>query len=252
MSDKKDELKVKFLPLANSYLMASLVPQRMVDSLNSYLDKLQEDKNRKSHAKSLVGQIKRGQQLSMKAADPEVKEFAEWCCTLSLGYIDLFSKSTGTNFSKLASEVNEIWSVHSYEGDYNPIHAHGVKSVTGVSCTTWTKIPKQIEDVPGEIVNNLFNASGNCDGFITFYHGATGGSRQDAELLRPPQHVTLKPLVGTMYFFPSWMQHSVYPFFGEGERRTVAANMNIWPEEVLNATQHQFIENEKKDGKKNS
>ena len=42
MTDKKDELKVKFLPLANSYLMASLVPQRMVDSLNSYLDKENE------------------------------------------------------------------------------------------------------------------------------------------------------------------------------------------------------------------
>jgi hypothetical protein len=55
-----------------------------------------------------------------------------------------------------------------------------------------------------------------------------------------------------MYFFPSWMQHSVYPFFGEGERRTVAANMNIWPEEVLKASKHTFIEREKKDGKKNS
>ena len=57
MTDKKDELKVKFLPLANSYLMAASVPQRMVDSLNEYLDKLQEDKNRESHAQSLVGQI---------------------------------------------------------------------------------------------------------------------------------------------------------------------------------------------------
>ena len=72
MTDKKDELKVKFLPLANSYLMAASVQQRMVDSLNEYLDKLLEDKNRKSHARSLVGQIKRGQQLSMKAADPKV------------------------------------------------------------------------------------------------------------------------------------------------------------------------------------
>ena len=252
MTDKKDELKVKFLPLANSYLMAASVPQRMVDSLNEYLDKLQEDKNRESHAQSLVGQIKRGQQLKMKALDSKVKEFAEWCCTLSLGYIDLFSNSTGTNFSKLMAEVNEIWSVHSYEGDYNPIHAHGVKSVTGVSCTTWTKIPKQIQDVSGEVVNNLFNSSGNCDGFLTFYHGATGGSRQDAELLRPPQHITLKPLVGTIYFFPSWMQHSVYPFFGGGERRTVAANMNIWPEEVLKAAEHQIAEKEKNDGKTNS
>jgi hypothetical protein len=28
--------------------------------------------------------------------------------------------------------------------------------------------------------------------------------------------------------FPSGLQHMVYPFFGEGERRTVAANLNCW------------------------
>ncbi len=48
------------------------------------------------------------------------------------------------------------------------------------------------------------------------------------------------------------MQHSVYPFFGGGERRTVAANMNIWPEEVLKAAEHQIAEKEKDDGKKNN
>jgi hypothetical protein len=29
--------------------------------------------------------------------------------------------------------------------------------------------------------------------------------------------------------FPCWLQHMVYPFEGEGERRTVAANLNVWP-----------------------
>jgi len=28
--------------------------------------------------------------------------------------------------------------------------------------------------------------------------------------------------------FPSWLTHMVYPFEGEGERRTVAANLNVW------------------------
>jgi hypothetical protein len=32
--------------------------------------------------------------------------------------------------------------------------------------------------------------------------------------------------------FPSWMQHMVYPFRGEGERRTVAANLNCFPQEL--------------------
>jgi hypothetical protein len=41
----------------------------------------------------------------------------------------------------------------------------------------------------------------------------------------------MKPEVGKMYFFPSWLQHMVYPFKGEGERRTVAANLNAFPVE---------------------
>ena len=38
----------------------------------------------------------------------------------------------------------------------------------------------------------------------------------------------LKPEVGKFYMFPSWLQHMVYPFEGPGERRTVAANLNVW------------------------
>jgi len=28
--------------------------------------------------------------------------------------------------------------------------------------------------------------------------------------------------------FPSWLNHMVYPFEGEGERRTIAGNLNVW------------------------
>jgi hypothetical protein len=34
-----------------------------------------------------------------------------------------------------------------------------------------------------------------------------------------------------MLMFPSWLRHGVMPFFGEGERRTFSANMNVTPEE---------------------
>jgi len=30
-----------------------------------------------------------------------------------------------------------------------------------------------------------------------------------------------------MYIFPNWLRHSVMPFFGEGERRTFSANINV-------------------------
>ena len=29
--------------------------------------------------------------------------------------------------------------------------------------------------------------------------------------------------------FPAWLRHGVNPFFGEGERRTLSANINVAP-----------------------
>ena len=31
-----------------------------------------------------------------------------------------------------------------------------------------------------------------------------------------------------MIIFPNWLRHSVNPFFGEGERRTFSANVNLF------------------------
>jgi len=128
-------------------------------------------------------------------------------------------------------EVDELWSVHSYDGDYNPIHDHGTKTVMGISCTTWTKVPSQILEGPrpGSQEYGLYNASGESDGCLCFNFGQS--STLDKERLKPTQNVVVRPQVGRLYMFPSWMQHMVYPFRGEGERRTVAANINCFPKE---------------------
>jgi hypothetical protein len=35
------------------------------------------------------------------------------------------------------------------------------------------------------------------------------------------------PEVGDMYVFPGYIQHTVYPFKGDGERRCIAFNMDL-------------------------
>jgi len=40
-------------------------------------------------------------------------------------------------------------------------------------------------------------------------------------------NIYVKPKKGLCLLFPSWLQHCVMPFFGEGERRTMSANFNI-------------------------
>ena len=211
------------------YVMETEMPMSMVEDLNDYLDEYVEDKNKKSLADTLVGQIAQGEQLLMDNADPRLKEYTNFICGLGADYINFYSQNTGTSLNKpKAVAVDETWSVHSYEGDYNPIHDHGNKTIMGISTTGWTKVPQQILDQPvaGSPNYSLYNTSGDCDGYIAFQYGRN--SLMDTDRLRPPQSFVIQPQVGKLLVFPSWLQHMVYPFKGEGERRTIASNLNCW------------------------
>ena len=221
----EQEYQVHTLPAV--FLLEAWMPDAMVSGLNTYLDELMEQEDRTSHAGTLVGQIGHGQQLTMDHNDPRLNDFCQMSGILATEYLKNFG-STGNNIGERQVGIDELWSVHSYERDYNPIHDHGTKTIMGISCTSWTKVPEQILDQPtaGSPEYSLYNASGDSDGCLAFNYGIN--SLLDVERLRPPQSFVIKPEVGKYLMFPSWLQHMVYPFEGEGERRTVAANLNVW------------------------
>ena len=229
MEEQKINLKMHELPQV--ILMEAQLPMPMVDDLNTYLDDLMVAEDRLDHSKHLVGQIQSGQQLTMNAEDEKVIRFTQTINQLGMEYIKHYVRRVGS--SKLFPDnmqvgVDEMWSVHSYAGDYNPIHDHSVPSITGLAATTWTKVPEQItkQESPNDGEYNLFGASGNSDGFLAFNYGKT--SSLDNPMLKPPTTCTIQPEVGKLFIFPIWLQHMVYPFKGEGERRTVAANLCAW------------------------
>lgn len=224
----EQEFQVHTVP--SVLLLEAQMPDEMVSGLNRYLDDLLEEEDRISHAGTLVGQIGHGEQLTMNHHDSRLEDFVRMSGTLAVEYLKAFG-STGNPINHRRVEVDELWSVHSYEGDYNPIHDHGTKTIMGLSCTSWTKVPQQILDQPtaGSPEYNLYNASGDADGCLAFQYGIN--SVIDVERLRPPQSFVIKPEIGKFLMFPSWLQHMVYPFEGEGERRTVAANFNVWSTE---------------------
>ena len=218
-----------FHSMPSVFVMEHNVPEEMVTNLNTYLDAYLKKKKRKSLAHTLIGQIQKGQQLLMDHEDKKVEEFSNMLCGLGAQYINTFAKATGNTYkTNKQVQMDELWSVHSYERDYNPIHSHGTKTLMGISCTTWTKVPQQILDLPtaGQPNYSLYNASGHSDGCLAFSYGQQHVT--DVEILKPPQSFVIQPQVGKLYLFPSWLQHMVYPFQGEGERRTVAANLNCW------------------------
>ena len=219
----------KFHAMTSVFVMEHDVPAEMVTNLNLYLDNYLKQKKRKSLASTLVGQIQNGQQLLMDHEDKKTVEFSNMLCGLGAHYINEFSRATGAKFkTNKQVAMDELWSVHSFERDYNPIHSHGTKTLMGISATMWTKVPQQILDLPtaGTSEYSLYNASGHSDGCLAFSYGKQHVT--DIETLTPPQSFVLRPEVGKLYLFPSWLQHMVYPFQGKGERRTVAANLNCW------------------------
>ena len=147
-----------------------------------------------------------------------------------------YIKQTIGDKSEINTDVQTMWTVHSYAGDYNPLHDHGTRSFMGLSCILYLKVPPQIEaiGVPSEEMiaagitpgfQGLNGASGAVDGF-TYLCWGTNGMR-DVNMLRPIQEEYVKPEVGTMIIFPAWLRHAVMPFSGEGERRTFSANINV-------------------------
>ena len=223
------EQKYELHTLPSVFLLEAWMPDGMVTGLNAYLDELMQEQDRVSHAGTLVGQIGHGQQLTMDHTDERLADFCQMSAILAIDYLKQFNNITGNQAtSDRQIDIDELWSVHSYERDYNPIHDHGTKTITGISTTSWTKVPEQILNQPtaGSPEYSLYNSSGNADGCLAFNYGIN--SLIDVERLRPPQSFVIKPEVGKVLMFPSWLQHMVYPFEGDGERRTVAANLNVW------------------------
>ena len=221
------EYDIYNLPAA--IMMEHKMSQEVIQTLNDYLDAKLKDPFRKSLSGDLVGQIHQGEQLSMNYETEELHEFRTMVENLGVAYLRHFVEQTGTMIRPKQVVTDKLWSVHSYEGDYNPIHDHLTATPMGISFTTWTKVPKQIgKTADGKDIEdyNLYNSSGAIDGFINFTYGLN--QTADPERLRPSQSRYVKPEEGKLLLFPSWMQHVVYPFFGKGERRTVAGNMNCF------------------------
>ena len=237
MEIDQEKLNMQVHNLPAVIMLECQLPDEIVSNLNEYLDEYKETAEKKSLAGTLVGQIHQGEQLLMDHTHPLLMDYYRFITSMGANYVNAFMNITGAQFESRTIDIDELWSVHSFEGDYNPIHDHGTKTLMGISTTCWTMVPEQIgkfgeTQKDNESNYSLYNDSGACDGFLAFTYGRN--EIMNTERLRPPQSITLQPKVGRQLMLPSWMQHMVYPFFGEGERRTVAANLNCWKQSELN------------------
>mgnify|MGYP002640939209 CR=1 FL=1 len=108
--------------------------------------------------------------------------------------------------------LNSIWVNEMKEHEYNPVHVHQGNIFTGLSSVMILKLP--------ESYGVEYSSSENPqNGRLQILGSASG---QFAHIDYQPEVVPRD-----FYIFPYDMRHCVYPFNGQGFRRTLAANCDV-------------------------
>ena len=121
--------------------------------------------------------------------------------------------------NKYKMHLNSIWVNQMFEHEYNPVHIHQGTLFTGLSSVMILKLPQSFG-----VEYSATDAPQN--GRLQILGSSSG---QFANIDYQPE---IKER--DFYVFPYDMRHCVYPFNGEGYRRTLAANMDVEYDPVQN------------------
>ena len=220
MEEENHGLKFAIRPIKTFSIGRIEFPMEIIDEVNNHIDEVIIPANN-SFADGLVGQLKNDSK-SAQLDFPLDDDVGQQLKTVFEQVGKTFLKN-GYN-RDADTECFQCWTNHAYAGDYNPFHDHGVQTIAGLSGFLWLKVPECIEKLD-PVPNALNNASGAVDGFTQLIWGTS--NRKDMLELKEQTEDYVKPEVGVMLVFPNWLKHAVMPFFGEGERRSMAMNWNV-------------------------
>ena len=115
--------------------------------------------------------------------------------------------------------LNSIWVNTMFEHEYNPVHVHQGSLFTGLSSVMVLKLPESFGveySAPGQPQNGRLQILGSASGMFA--------------------NIDYQPEIKERDFFvfPYDMRHCVYPFNGPGMRRTLAANMDVQYDPIIN------------------
>jgi hypothetical protein len=221
---KTKKTQSRFLEAFSPTIMESTVPKRFIDIVNDTGDAVLSDKQKSvqwdwSH--KLVGKVSKEVQIPVGNSDDRdflFKVMRQAC----LDYLKhIISKNRSYKWSEMAGvgvkpkldniHLTHSWIVSQYAGEYNPYHHHS----GDFSAVIYLKIPpKMQEELDKELEDHY-----PTNGLIEFMYGETQDMRTN--------YLKFKPEVGKLLVFPSYLKHFVYPFYSEGERRSMSFNAHM-------------------------
>tara|TARA_A100001515_G_scaffold138500_1_gene132124 strand:+ start:159 stop:728 length:570 start_codon:yes stop_codon:yes gene_type:complete len=176
--------------------------------MNKHCDSIVGQKNLDASGQ-LVGHVE--QEIECKLESVEGLGEALFQATNAL-YTNFLAQANQKNDNPNQLQVHNAWFVRSFATDYNPVHIH---TSGQFSCILFLKIPSSIGKTNWKHRKEPYATEGWTD----FLFGSTN--------LCSVGSFRVQPKVGDFYVFPAYLSHTVYPFFGEGERRSFSANLSL-------------------------
>ena len=210
-------------------LLHTKLPPEILNNLIQLTDEIAEDDNRESYNEQLAGEIENEWKIEPNRLNDI--GFTDYAIQLSWEY---FNKVV-SNYHIINDEIPQSlvvfknaldniaifssWFNDQSEHEYNPMHVHQGTLFTGLSSVMILKLPES------------FGVEYSSDhqpqnGRLQILGSASG---QFATIDYQPE---LK--ARDFYVFPYDMRHTVYPFNGPGTRRSLAANMDVKYDPIIN------------------
>ena len=190
-----------------------IVPNEIVDGLNKTIDR-KLDEQYETHGNRLVGQINHEPNLSLADLDESGAAHFFHSCASSFVNNTMMTRY-GTNFERehfTTVLYKSAWAVCQFQNEYNPVHYH---TACNISSVMYLKIPK----FDKRWKEDRHFKDNTVDGCIEFVNGVTDLMGMEMGTYRH------RPKVGELFLFPSNLLHTVYPFKGDSERRSLAFNI---------------------------
>ena len=182
------------------------IPEDIIINMNSYVDDLTNDQEKSKvldYGAELAGNVTQEFRF-----DIEFMQKIKWAEFLAKSCQTWLLEGHNIKIKKF--DIIASWVVKQFKNDYNPIHYHSGQ-ISGVG---YLKVPNDM----GETIQKTKKL--NHNGKLVLIDGSK-------KFVCTPTYV-INPKVGDFYFFPSYMMHTVYPFFDTSEeRRSVSFNAKI-------------------------
>lgn len=185
------------------------IPQELIDRLNKDVDDNLKNNNLLPEVEKLAGEIKEEWSV-LKILSKELKSFFEMCLN---NYVS--SELPSLVNQKCTASFNACWINDQIKNEYNPVHTHNGHSPVGLSSVLFLRVPKSITEAKQTINKNETVKDGRLE-FIASTRSYMGQGQY-----------LVTPKVGDLYLFPYELPHVVYPFRGEGVRRSLSFNVDI-------------------------